>query len=135
MPKAKRFSAKREAILDVLRQTDTHPTAEWVYQQLKPRFPDLSLGTVYRNLTAFRQEGTVISVGVVNGQERFDAEVTPHTHFICTCCGGVYDLFDLAVPEELKQAPARLYGLRVDHYHLTFQGACKLCLSKQTQAG
>lgn len=134
MTKAKRYSAKREAILEILRGTDTHPTAEWVYQQLKPAYPDLSLGTVYRNLAAFRQEGLAISVGVVNGQERFDAEIAPHTHFICTCCGGVYDLFDLTVPEELRQAPARLYGLRVDHYHLTFQGACKNCLKKDVQA-
>ena len=64
MTKAKRYSAKREAILQVLRGTDTHPTAEWVFQQLKPQFPDLSLGTVYRNLAAFRQDGTLISVGV-----------------------------------------------------------------------
>ena len=49
MEKAKRYSAKREALLQLMQETDVHPTAEWVYQQLKPQFPDVSLGTVYRN--------------------------------------------------------------------------------------
>ena len=54
MATAKKFSRKREAILTCLHGTTCHPTAEWVYQQLKPQFPDLSLGTVYRNLAAFK---------------------------------------------------------------------------------
>ena len=67
MATAKKFSRKREAILTCLHGTTCHPTAEWVYQQLKPQFPDLSLGTVYRNLAAFKAEGVIDSVGVVNG--------------------------------------------------------------------
>ena len=135
MGTAKRYSAKREAILQIIRETDTHPTAEWVFQQLKPRFPDLSLGTVYRNLATFRQDGTLTSVGVVNGQERFDAETAPHTHFICSCCGRVCDMFELVVPEELVNAPTQNDGVRVDHYQLTLQGVCKECLDKEVQAG
>lgn len=131
----KRYSAKREAILQVIQETDTHPTAEWVFQQLKPKFPDLSLGTVYRNLAAFRQEGILASVGVVNGQERFDAEVHPHTHFICSCCGRVCDMHELVVPEELVNAPGERDGVRVDHYQLTFQGVCRECLQNGSQAG
>ena len=65
MATAKKFSRKREAILTCLHGTTCHPTAEWVYQQLKPQFPDLSLGTVYRNLAAFKAEGVIDSVGVV----------------------------------------------------------------------
>ena len=135
MTKAKRYSAKREAILQLIQSTKTHPSAEWVFQQLKPQFPDLSLGTVYRNLAAFRQDGTLTSVGVVNGQERFDAETAPHTHFICGSCGQVCDMFDLIVPEELVKAPSQKEGVRVDHYQLTFQGVCKNCLKKESQAG
>ncbi len=132
MTKQKRYSAKREAILQLIRQTDTHPTAEWVFQQLKPKFPDLSLGTVYRNLAEFRQEGTLISVGVVNGQERFDAETGPHTHFICNCCGAVKDIHQLMVPEELAQRLTENAGVRVDHYQLTFQGICESCLAEES---
>ena len=65
-------SRKRDAILACVCSTDTHPTAEWVYTQLKPEIPDLSLGTVYRNLAMFRREGIIGSAGVVNGLERYD---------------------------------------------------------------
>ena len=130
MEKAKRYSAKREALLHLMQQTDTHPTAEWVYQQLKPQFPDLSLGTVYRNLAAFRQDGTLVSVGVVNGQERFDAATFPHTHFICSQCGQVHDMHSLVIPDELAVAPVKTEGVQVDFYQLTFKGICKECLEK-----
>ena len=76
-PRSKHFK-KREAILNCLRSTNTHPTAEWVYAQLKTEYPDISLGTVYRNLALFKEQGLVISVGTVGGVERFDADTEPH---------------------------------------------------------
>ena len=68
---ARKHSRKRDAILECLRCTTSHPTAEWVYTQLKPTIPDLSLATVYRNLAMFKDEGTIDSVGVYNGLEPF----------------------------------------------------------------
>lgn len=130
MPTAKRYSKKREAILEVIRGTRIHPTADWVYQQLKPKYPDLSLGTVYRNLAAFREEGTIASVGVVNGQERFDGITAPHCHFVCTVCGGVEDLHRLTLPEEMERAACDAYGVRVERCRLTLEGVCKDCLQK-----
>lgn len=80
MATVRKHSRKRDAILACLRSTTCHPTAEWVYQQLKPAIPDLSLGTVYRNLSMFKDEGLVISVGTVGGLERFDGNTSPpHT--------------------------------------------------------
>ena len=67
MEGTRKHSRKRDAILDCMRHTTCHPTAEWVYQQLKPVFPDLSLGTVYRNLSVFKASGMIQSIGVVNG--------------------------------------------------------------------
>lgn len=137
MPTAKRYSPKREAILQLLRETDTHPSVEWIFQQLKPRFPDLSLGTVYRNIAAFQEEGLIRSVGVVNGQERFDGNISPHTHFVCNRCGRICDLHELAVPQELLEAPGERTGVRVEHYQLTFLGVCSHCLEEEnsSQAG
>ena len=89
MERATRYSRKREAILNAIQSTDCHPSAEWVYQTLKPTHPDLSLGTVYRNLVLFQQQGLIQSIGVVKGQERFDGCIAPHSHLICTCCGAV----------------------------------------------
>ena len=99
-----RFSKKRQAIYDCLRSTTSHPTADWIYHQLHPDFPDLSLGTVYRNLSQLKNAGLIQSVGVVAGQERFDANISPHTHLICKDCGTVRDLFEITLPDEIMQA-------------------------------
>lgn len=77
MERSIRYSKKREAILAAIQGTSCHPSAEWIYQQLKPSHPDLSLGTVYRNLIFFQERGDIRSVGVIQGQERFDAVDTP----------------------------------------------------------
>lgn len=127
MERTVRYSKKREAILNVIRGTSCHPSAEWVYQQLKPRHPDLSLGTVYRNLAFFQEHGLVQSVGVVLGQERFDAIVAPHSHFICNCCGSVLDLPDIYPESGLEQTVSTQYGFAVERCELTFYGLCPSC--------
>ena len=97
---ARKHSRKRDAILECLRCTTSHPTAEWIYTQLKPTIPDLSLATVYRNLAMFKDEGTIDSVGVYNGLERFDFRTDPHAHFICRICGAVSDINWLELPAD-----------------------------------
>ncbi|MFI3313783.1 MAG: transcriptional repressor [Eubacteriales bacterium] len=120
-------SKKRDAILECLRSTKTHPTAEWIYQQLKPQIPNLSLGTVYRNLSLFRQEGTIVCLGTVNGLERFDGCTHPHVHFICQCCGAVHDVDDLEVPHQLKEQVSKSIGGHVSSCVLSFTGECDAC--------
>ena len=128
MEKAVRYSKKREAILNAIRETKCHPSADWVYQSLKPTHPDLSLGTVYRNLDFFRQHGMVRSVGVVKGQERFDAMTAPHTHFVCSCCGDVIDLDDIQLDAGLDRTVCERYGLAVERHELTFHGLGQTCM-------
>ena len=132
MERAIRYSKKREAILAAIRGTDCHPSAEWVYHQLKPTHPDLSLGTVYRNLIFFQEHGDIQSVGVVQGQERFDGVVTPHSHFVCDCCGSVLDLPDICPDGDLDQTVSRQYGLAVQRHELTFHGQCRSCAQAQS---
>ena len=105
MVQSSKHFRKRDAILACLRSTTEHPSAEWIYAQLKPEIPDLSLGTVYRNLRLFLQEGLIISVGTVDGLERFDA----------------------AVPEDLL---VRAAGTgQVEACQITFSGICRCCQS------
>ena len=125
-PKAKHFR-KRDAVLTCLRGTDIHPSAEWVYSQLKTDYPDISLCTVYRNLAYFKDQGTIVSLGTVKGVERFDGNTTPHVHFICTSCGRILDLMQLNVPEELSDAASRYSGGRAESCQLTFTGLCGNC--------
>ena len=125
--KMKKYSRKRNAILEAIRSTKTHPTAEWVYNHLKPEYPDLSLGTVYRNISMFRDEGEIVSVGVVNGQEHFDGTVEPHTHFICEKCGGILDI-DCGACDGLCESVSEQFGLKAIRHELTFRGYCGSCI-------
>lgn len=125
---------KRNAILSCLRQTDTHPSAEMVYQMLQADHPDISLATVYRNLSLFKNQGIIASLGTVNGIERFDANTASHVHFICNKCSAVLDLEQMDVPETLCKIAAQCSGCSVDTCQLTFSGTCRDCLAKPETA-
>ena len=125
-PATKHFR-KRDAILTCLRQTNEHPSAEWVYTRLKAEYPDISLGTVYRNLSLFKEQGLINSLGTVKGVERFDGDTAPHVHFVCTSCGRVMDLTGMGLPECLNSEAVRCAGGRVDSWQLTFSGSCQEC--------
>lgn len=133
MQATQRYSKKREAILGLLRSTTEHPGAEWIYLRLKADYPDLSLATVYRNLSQFKEQGLVLSLGSVNGVERFDGNVAPHVHFVCDKCGKVLDLHRLEVPTELCQNAARETGAQVHQCWLTFHGECSTCKTVPNQ--
>ena len=121
---------KRNAIYDCLCQSKAHPSAETIYAKLKPEIPDLSLGTVYRNLHLFKAQGLAISVATVKGIERFDGNVAPHVHFICNDCTAVIDLEDMEVPQALTTAAERSVGGKVAECQLSFTGTCKNCINK-----
>jgi len=123
---AKHFR-KRDAILSYLRQTTAHPSAETIYTDLKQQIPDLAMGTVYRNLTLFKENGTVTSVATVRGVERFDANTEPHVHLICSGCDAVVDLMDLQVPQALCEQAADQSGGAVESCQLSFTGLCRNC--------
>lgn len=122
-----RYSKKRQAILECLRSTDTHPTVEWVYEKLHPVYPDLSLATVYRNVAQLKEAGMLRSVGVVNGFEHFDANVQPHSHAVCRNCGAIIDISDLQVPEHLVDKVEAETGYRIAEASLQFMGLCEKC--------
>ena len=125
-----RFSKKRQAIYDAMLQSLEHPNAEMVYQSLKPEYPDLSLGTVYRNIKGMVENGDVICVGHVDGKERYDAHVHPHAHLVCRGCGSVVDI---ELTEHLAhqcEATARENGIEIDARSLHFAGLCSKCRSE-----
>lgn len=127
MDSTRKYSKKRDAILGAIRATKEHPTAEYIYRMLKPDIPDLSLGTIYRNLALFRQTGEVVSVGTVNGQERFDGNTAPHSHFVCTICGSVSDIFCPFPAEDMYSAINTENGCHIVWHMLTFFGVCHDC--------
>ena len=132
---SKKHFRKRTAILDYLRSTTDHPSAEMVFTQLKQQIPDLSMGTVYRNLSLFKQQGLVSSVATVRGVERFDGNTDPHVHFICSECDAVIDLHQMQVPEALKGDAESYSGGKIETCQLSFTGLCADCNEKVNLGG
>jgi len=123
---------KRNAILSCLRQSAVHPSAEMVYESLHAQYPDISLATVYRNLSHFKSQGLIRSLGTVDGIERFDAHTEPHVHFICTGCGAVLDLPEVELPQSLRSQAERHSNCQVEGCQLTFTGLCGDCRRHQS---
>jgi len=121
---------KRNAILAGLQRSKEHPSAETLYAQLKQEIPDLSMGTVYRNLALFKKQGLITGIATVDGVERFDGETHPHVHFICSECGAIMDLNDVEAPESLTHIAEASSGGEVTACQLSFTGRCKACISK-----
>ena len=126
---------KRDAILQYLQSVTDHPSAEKVFTQLKAQIPDLSMGTVYRNLNLFKQQGLAVSVATIKGVERFDGNTGPHVHFICQECDAVIDLMDMEIPDSLKSVAEHSSGGQVAECQLCFTGICQDCLEKLSQGG
>ena len=125
---------KRNAILSCLRSTTTHPSAEMVHDMLQTEHPDISLATVYRNLSLFKNQGLIQSLGMIHGIERFDANTKPHVHFVCDSCSAILDLHQMDAPQRLCSEAAQHIGGQVDSCQLMFFGTCRKCLAKQETA-
>jgi len=124
-PKTRR-SRQRDSILEILRRTDTHPTANWIYARLRREFPSLSMGTVYRNLGLLVEQGLVNRIDFGSTFDRYEARTHPHHHFICEVCGAVSDL-DVAVDESLTLKLAAAAGRTARRHEIRLYGTCGKC--------
>jgi Fur family peroxide stress response transcriptional regulator len=123
-----RKSKQKEAILRVLKGTTSHPGADWVYEQVKREIPNISLGTVYRNLKLLKQEGEILELDLASTLSRFDGNSQDHYHFRCEQCGRVFDVDEL-VDKEIDDRVAQKTGFKVSYHRLEFRGLCKDCQS------
>jgi len=128
----RKHSRKRDSILQAIKSSVSHPGAQDIYEKLKPGIPDLSLGTVYRNLKLFREDGNVAFVGTINGEERFDGIVAPHPHICCTKCGKIADLSGEQSKKFSKRVKMQIPGFTIDIRNVTLYGLCDQC--KETAA-
>lgn len=125
--KTYKYSRQRERILDLLQHTGIHPTATWIYDQLKAEFPGLSMGTVYRNLSILIEQDHIKKIDFGSTFDRFDANVTPHYHFICENCGAIFDL-KLPVVYTLNEKVREETHFAVHSHHIEFYGICGNCM-------
>ena len=128
-----RSSRQRQRILELLRSTSCHPTATWVYDQLRTEYPKLSLGNVYRNLNILVEKGLVQELKMGSTFDRFDGNVQPHYHFICNDCSEITDL-ELSHRGNLNQQVHQLTEARVDYHRLDFYGSCAYCIKQRRDA-
>lgn len=126
-----RRTKQREAILQVLRGTKSHPTADWVYQEVRKEMPHVSLGTIYRNLRTLSEHGEIQELAYGSHHSRFDANSESHYHFICDSCGSVEDL-DMPILHELEDKVEKLGNYEVFNHRLEFHGNCADCSEKES---
>ena len=119
-------SRQREAIQKCLIGRYDHPTAEMVYMSIKDEFPNISLGTVYRNLSLLSDLGEIQKITVSGGPDRFDGNPAPHYHFSCRKCGCVMDL-DLAPQNNLDKLEAEKFPGIIESHSILFTGICPGC--------
>ncbi len=123
-------SRQREEILKILRNTDTHPTASWIYDELKKDFNNLSMGTVYRNVNILIDQNLVTKIESGSSFDRFDGNVESHYHFICQECDSIHDM-PMPVMEELNKKAASSTNHAIKNHRISFYGLCENCKNSE----
>jgi len=125
-----RRSRQRERILQVIAETDVHPTADWVYERLKKEIPELSLGTVYRNLKVLVEQGRIRKLPFGSTFDRYEANTTPHYHLVCEKCGVVKD-FEMPRYRGINRRAEKLSDFTVRRHRIDFFGLCAKCRNSE----
>ncbi len=131
---ALKHSKQRDAILSFLMTRKDHPTADVVYSQLREEYPNISLGTVYRNLTLLSDIGQIRRLRLGDGVDHFDADTSPHYHFLCTKCGSVIDL-KLDNIDYINQLADVGFDGQIAGNVTYFYGLCGKCTKEKCSAG
>lgn len=129
--KTLKYSRQRESIKSCLMNRTDHPTADALYLAIREEFPNISLGTVYRNLNLLVELGEIMSFSCGDGSEHFDYTTTPHYHFVCKTCGSVTDLPESIVRDTSELLSEPVSG-RVDSHTVFFYGECEHCLRQKS---
>ena len=121
-----RHSKQRDALIEILKSTDRHPTADTLYMEMRKRFPNVSLATVYRNLRQLSECGEIMTIAAGTGAEHFDGNFNPHYHFVCRDCGNVFDIA-MENMDFLNNNVSEKTGYEIETHSLLFYGKCKDC--------
>ncbi|MBQ7359503.1 MAG: transcriptional repressor [Lachnospiraceae bacterium] len=121
-----KHSRQREEIMNFLMTRKDHPTADVVYTNLRQTFPNISLGTVYRNLTLLADLGEILRIRVGDKTDHFDADTSLHYHFICNECGAVIDL-EMDSIESVVETAGKNFGGHIQGHTTFFYGTCPKC--------
>ena len=126
-----KYSRQRESIKENLKNRKDHPTANMVYADVRKIYPNISLGTVYRNLSLLAEQGVLRKIVDEDGVIHFDYDTSPHNHFICRKCGCVIDIADSGKAVEMEKLRAladEVFEGAVEECSILFTGLCKKCM-------
>ncbi len=133
MPQKLNKSKQRDAILAFLMTRKDHPTADTIYENVRLTIPNISLGTVYRNLALLTERGEILKLSIDGVSDRYDATTTPHLHFQCRLCNEVSDLsLHLDFDSMLKQASQEFNGI-IEGHNTFFYGVCPQCAKNKNR--
>lgn len=124
-----KYSRQRESIKQQLMHRKDHPTADMVYTEIRKEFPNISLGTVYRNLALLSELGEIKRLTTGDGPDRFDADTSMHNHFICRKCHAVLDL-DMEDISGIREQAERNFDGLIESCSVNFYGVCGGCRRK-----
>lgn len=126
----RRLTKQRRAILAVLRSTDRHPDAYWIYQTVRQQIPNISLGTVYRTLKVLCDTGLARELRYGNQLSRYDGNVSLHGHVTCLSCGR---MTDVRIPPngDFTQVAEQDSGFQIKAFRVEFEGLCPECRSTE----
>ena len=124
-----RMTKQKRVILEVLKNTKSHPTADWVYDKVKKKIPNISLGTVYRNLNILKGQGEIIELSYGKGFSRFDGNASRHYHFTCEHCGRILDV-DPPADMDIEKELSMQIGVKVNSHRLELYGSCPDCVTE-----
>ena len=127
---AGQLTPQRNAVLQVIRESENHLTASEIFEAARRRRSSISYATVYNSLRYLKEAGLVHEISFGNGASRYDRVTERHDHAICTRCGKLVDL-DLNVTDDLMRAAARRSRFKAESIHLTLRGVCPDCRSKE----
>ena len=127
-----KHSKQRDAILNFLMSRKDHPTADVVYSHLREEYPNISLGTVYRNLTLLSELGQIKRLHIGDGVDHFDADTSQHYHFLCSECGAVIDL-KMETIDHINQLAGVGFDGQIAGNITYFYGLCPKCSAKSRQ--
>ena len=121
-----KFSRQRDLILRLIRSTKCHPNADWIYERARKEMPNISLGTVYRNLNFLKDEGKIQELCFGRGVNRYDGDLRDHYHVRCLECGKVEDVPHIS-PRSSGQEIEKLTGYQIHALRLEYMGICPDC--------
>ena len=127
------YSKQREAILDVMKENRTHPTAEEIYKLVLEKEPQISKSTVYRNINILVNLGKIRKLNMTVGPDRYDYLYKEHSHAICEKCGKIFDFYYDIDKDKISNELLKQIEKNIDINSIIIYGICEDCKSKNKE--